>query len=71
MVPNSFASALLLKLVRQLLQQVGNGAAQSLDVFELISAGARAARIADLLFPRHDFEHVAWKLAACAPQVQG
>src|ERR1700674_5260186 len=59
----------ILQVFGQLFEQTGSGASQLLAMLELIGTGTRAARIADLLFPRHDFEHVAGKLSACAPEI--
>src|ERR1700730_3592353 len=42
---------------------------KALDIFELMGTGARAARIADLLFPRDDVEHVAGEIALCVPEI--
>src|SRR5260370_22381715 len=38
-------------------------------MLEQIGARTGSAGVTDLLLPRHPFEHVARKLAACAPQV--
>src|SRR5258708_20757330 len=38
-------------------------------MLEQIGARTGAAGVTDLLLPRHYFEHVARKLAVCAPQV--
>jgi hypothetical protein len=51
------------------LEQPGKGVSQPINLLELIRVRPRAAGKADLLVPRHDFKHVAGKLAARAPQV--
>src|SRR6266536_387828 len=55
----------VLQLLRHVFHQVRKRVAKALDIFELIGAGARAARIAVLLFPGD----VAWEIALCIPEV--
>jgi hypothetical protein len=59
----------VLQLVRQFFEQAGSSAPQPLNMLELIGARTGAAGITDFLFAGDDFEHLARKLAASAPQV--
>src|SRR5580704_11272581 len=59
----------VLEMLRKLLEQIGYRAPQSLDMFERVSASARAARILDLLLARRHLRHRPRQLAPRAPEV--
>src|ERR1700733_804869 len=53
----------------QLGQEIGNRAADALQVLEVVRVGAGAARILDLLLTSSDLEDVAGKVATRAPKI--
>jgi hypothetical protein len=60
---------LVLHVVRKIVEQARNRIADTLRIFELISAGARSARILDFLSTGFHLGEVAGKVAARAPKI--
>ena len=59
----------LLELVRELLQECGDGIFHLVHPLNEVRESARAARILDLLLPGRDFREVTRELAARAPEI--
>jgi hypothetical protein len=58
-----------LQILRQFFEETRKSMSELLLILELIRPGARAAGIADFLFPCRNFENVARESATRAPQV--